>query len=217
MAQRPGPGSSRTAESGAQRHLPLPGISSTASALRTRRNESRAGEHPEEIDDFEVETPGDAALNELPSGIIMPSVKSSRVSQSSSQGMSDPSKSQGGRTKTLKAGAAPLRAPRAPPPKLPGSAVLDKPGLQFKGTPARLPRYSLPVRAEKPVRASKFSGRHVLLPSESQLAPLPAPTTKGKKGMKQKTEGYAKEGGAGNGGEEEEEEDDENQIIESKN
>ena len=208
MAQRPGPGSSRTAESGAQRHLPLPGISSTASALRTRRNESRAGEHPEEMDDFEVETPGDAALNELPSGIIMPSVKSSRVSQSSSQGMTDPSKGQGGRTKTLKAGAAPLRAPRAPPPKLPGSAVIDKPGLQFKGTPARLPRYSLPVRAEKPVRASKFSGRHVLLPSESQLAPLPAPTTKGKKGMKQKTEGYTKEGDAGNGGEEEEEEDD---------
>lgn len=42
-----------------------------------------------------------------------------------------------------------------------------------QGTPARATRYSLPVRAEKPVRTSKMTGKHVVLPSESQLAPLP--------------------------------------------
>lgn len=42
-----------------------------------------------------------------------------------------------------------------------------------QGTPARATRYSLPVRAEKPVRTSKTTGKHVVLPSESQLAPLP--------------------------------------------
>lgn len=42
-----------------------------------------------------------------------------------------------------------------------------------KGTPAKATRYSLPVRGEKPVRTSKISGKHVMLPSESQLAPLP--------------------------------------------
>lgn len=44
---------------------------------------------------------------------------------------------------------------------------------RFKGTPPRAIRYSLPVRAEKPVRTTKMSGKHVVLPSESQLAPLP--------------------------------------------
>lgn len=44
---------------------------------------------------------------------------------------------------------------------------------RFKGTPPRSIRYSLPVRAEKPVRTTKTSGKHVVLPSESQLAPLP--------------------------------------------
>lgn len=42
-----------------------------------------------------------------------------------------------------------------------------------QGTPARTTRYSLPVRADKPVRTSKTTGKHVVLPSESQLAPLP--------------------------------------------
>ncbi|PWN36418.1 DUF155-domain-containing protein [Meira miltonrushii] len=42
-----------------------------------------------------------------------------------------------------------------------------------QGTPARATRYSLPVRADKPVRTSKTTGKHVVLPSESQLAPLP--------------------------------------------
>ena len=125
--------------------------------------------YTDEIDDFEVETPGDAALHELPSGIIMPGVKSARMSQanaSAANAAGEVPKSQPGRVTALKTGA--MWASRAPPPKLPGS----KPGFQFKGTPMRVPRYSLPVRAEKPVRASKVTGRHVLLPSESQLAPM---------------------------------------------
>ncbi|PWN20509.1 DUF155-domain-containing protein [Microstroma glucosiphilum] len=44
---------------------------------------------------------------------------------------------------------------------------------RFKGTPPRAIRYSLPVRTEKPVRTTKISGKHIVLPSESQLAPLP--------------------------------------------
>lgn len=169
MAQRPGPSSGRVGEGGSQRRIPLPGISSTASALRSRRNETRAGPYTDEVDDFEVETPGDAALHELPSGIIMPGVKSARMPQtnaSAANAAGDAPKSQPGRVTALKTGA--MWASRAPPPKLPGS----KPGFQFKGTPVRVPRYSLPVRAEKPVRASKVTGRHVLLPSESQLAPM---------------------------------------------
>ena len=169
MAQRPGPSSGRVGEGGSQRRIPLPGISSTASALRSRRNETRVWPYTDEIDDFEVETPGDAALHELPSGIIMPGVKSARMSQanaSAANAAGEVPKSQPGRVTALKTGA--MWASRAPPPKLPGS----KPGFQFKGTPMRVPRYSLPVRAEKPVRASKVTGRHVLLPSESQLAPM---------------------------------------------
>ncbi|KAK0543424.1 Sad1-interacting factor 3, partial [Tilletia horrida] len=50
-----------------------------------------------------------------------------------------------------------------------GSAAASR----FKGTPPRTTRYSLPVRAEKPVRSSKTTGKHIVLPSESQLAPLP--------------------------------------------
>ncbi|CAD6888741.1 unnamed protein product [Tilletia laevis] len=44
---------------------------------------------------------------------------------------------------------------------------------RFKGTPPRSTRYSLPVRSDKPVRSSKTTGKHIVLPSESQLAPLP--------------------------------------------
>ncbi|KAK0524668.1 Sad1-interacting factor 3 [Tilletia horrida] len=44
---------------------------------------------------------------------------------------------------------------------------------RLKGTPARSTRYSLPVRSDKPVRTSKTTGKHIVLPSESQLAPLP--------------------------------------------
>ncbi|WFD27824.1 Sad1-interacting factor 3 [Malassezia nana] len=170
---------SRTGETGPQRRMPLPGISSTASALRTRRAEARGPSYPAEpsdLDDFEVETPGDAALNELPSGIIMPGIKGSRAPQ-----RQPPSKSGVGggappnRPKPLVAPLGALRSGRNAPPKLPAGAGPSRPSLQLKGTPARVPRYSLPVRAEKPVRTSKVSGRHVMLPSESQLAPLPSP------------------------------------------
>ncbi|KAE8222275.1 hypothetical protein CF319_g4504 [Tilletia indica] len=44
---------------------------------------------------------------------------------------------------------------------------------RFKGTPPRSTKYSLPVRSDKPVRSSKTTGKHIVLPSESQLAPLP--------------------------------------------
>lgn len=170
---------SRTGETGPQRHTPLPGISSTASALRTRRAEARGQSYPADpcdLDDFEVETPGDAALNELPSGIIMPGIKGSRApqrqppSKSGTDGSAPPN-----RPKPLVAPLGALRKGRNAPPKLPAGAGPSRPSLQLKGTPARVPRYSLPVRAEKPVRTSKVSGRHVMLPSESQLAPLPLP------------------------------------------
>lgn len=181
MAQRPGMSTSRTGEAGPQRHTPLPGISSTASALRTRRAETRgpayAAAEPNDLDDFEVETPGDAALNELPSGIIMPGVKGSRAPQRqppSTEGGAPPN-----RPKPLVAPLGALRQLRNAPPKLPAGAGPSRPSLQLKGTPARVPRYSLPVRAEKPVRTSKVSGRHVMLPSESQLAPMPAPEERG--------------------------------------
>lgn len=175
---------SRTGEAGPQRHKPLPGISSTASALRTRRAETRGqsyvAEQHHDLDDFEVETPGDAALNELPSGIIMPGVKGSRAPQRQPPSMG---KAEGGappnRPKPLVAPLGSLRPLRNAPPRLPAPAGPSRPSLQLKGTPARVPRYSLPVRAEKPVRTSKISGRHVLLPSESQLAPLPAQEERG--------------------------------------
>lgn len=211
MAQRPGSGAGRAGEGSSQRRVPLPGISSTASALRSRRNESRAGAYTDEVDDFEVETPGDAALQDLPSGIIMPGVKGSRASQNAAHASGDAGKTQQGRVKSLKTGAGGLRAPRAPPPKLPGSAMLDKPGLQYKGTPARVPRYSLPVRAEKPVRTSKVSGRHVLLPSESQLAPQHPGPQKDKKG-KSATEGDAT-GEADEDDEDDEDEDEEEDDV----
>lgn len=55
--------------------------------------------------------------------------------------------------------------------------VMQRPPSQtpgLKGTPSRSVRYSLPVRkVDKPVRSTKVTGKHVLLPSESQLAPLP--------------------------------------------
>ena len=173
MAQRPtaAAAGTRTSDGGAQRRTPLPGISSTASALRSRRNETRApppAAYSDELD-FEVETPGDAALDELPSGIIMPGKGSGRAPFPKPADEAQ----QASRVKTLKAPPGPRRGARTAAPKLPARPGTGRPlSAQPKGTPARLPRYSLPVRAEKPVRASKLSGRHVLLPSESQLAPL---------------------------------------------
>lgn len=179
MSQRPSASSSRASDAASQRRTPLPGISSTASALRTRRQGTAVRSYTDDMDDFEVETPGDAALNELPSGIIMPGIKGTRVAHPATQ--AGEGEGTQGRTKMLKAPPGPLRPPRAAAPKLPigsgahvrGVGPSSRPHAQLKGTPARVPRYSLPVRAEKPVRTSKVSGRHVLLPSESQLAPLP--------------------------------------------
>ena len=77
---------------------------------------------------------------------------------------------------TLKASLLKGRHPAATQSKPPApSAPKNMAGAakSAKGTPARATRYSLPVRAEKPVRTSKTSGKHVMLPSESQLAPLP--------------------------------------------
>ena len=187
MAQRPSGGANRGAAppSGARHSTPLPGMSDTASMLRTRRASGQRAPQHDEIDDFEVETPGDAALHELPSGIVMPGVKGARSKEQVPAEISGGARA----NKTLKAPTGARAAyPRAAPPKLPSKggaqsaasgplrvAGPSKPpaGPSFKGTPARVPRYSLPVRAEKPVRTSKVSGRHVLLPSESQLAPLP--------------------------------------------
>ncbi|PKI82344.1 Sad1-interacting factor 3 [Malassezia vespertilionis] len=185
MAQRQGSsGANRTpAAPGAQRSkAPLPGMSDTASMLRSRRATGVPGPgYSDEMDEFEVETPGDAALHELPSGIIMPGIKSTRVIPGQAQGDGVEKRT----PKTLKATSG--ARPRAAPPKLPSKGASasvagplrvagpSKPLVpQLKGTPARAPRYSLPVRTEKQVRTSKVSGRHVVLPMESQLAPLPS-------------------------------------------
>ncbi|WFD31127.1 Sad1-interacting factor 3 [Malassezia sp. CBS 17886] len=202
MAHLPGGGAGRTGAGAGTGGVPsptvrhstqLPGISSTAaSMLRTRRAAGMPSAlYTDEQDAFEVETPGDAALNELPAGIIMPRGKSARAKGAKDTGTSDAQTPLSGSppaasrpTKTLKA-PGPARAPfpRAPAPKLPAKPAIGGPALrgiaqgagalQLKGTPARVQRYSLPVRAEKPVRTSKVSGRHVLLPDESQLAPVP--------------------------------------------
>lgn len=126
--------------------------------LRSRRAAS-GRPASSESDTFEVETPGDAALDELNAGIVTQRAKSVRPAHPAVDG-DDPR-----RKTTLK---GPMRAQNRTA-RLSGG---QKASSQFKGTPARVPRYSLPVRADKPVRASKVSGRHVLLPSESQLAPM---------------------------------------------
>ncbi|KOS13797.1 hypothetical protein Malapachy_1738 [Malassezia pachydermatis] len=160
MSQRPSASSSRASDAASQRRTPLPGISSTASALRTRRQGTAVRSYTDDMDDFEVETPGDAALNELPSGIIMPGIKGTRVAHPATQ--AGEGEGTQGRTKMLKAPPGPLRPPRAAAPKLPigsgahvrGVGPSSRPHAQLKGTPARVPRYSLPVRAEKPSRVS---------------------------------------------------------------
>ncbi|KAI3628319.1 hypothetical protein CBS14141_000022 [Malassezia furfur] len=122
MAQRPSGASGNRAANvspaGTRHSTPLPGMSDTASMLRTRRAGGARPSQLEEIDDFEVETPGDAALNELPSGIIMPGVKGSRPKEAEQQ----PTEAPGRGNKTIKAPTT-TRAPfpRAAPPKLPSS------------------------------------------------------------------------------------------------
>ena len=118
MAQRPSGGANRgaTPPSGARHSTPLPGMSDTASMLRTRRASGLRAPQQDEIDDFEVETPGDAALHELPSGIVMPGVKGMRSKEQV------PAEISGGAcaNKTLNAPTGARAAyPRAAPPKLP--------------------------------------------------------------------------------------------------
>ncbi|KAJ1020128.1 hypothetical protein NDA16_004408 [Ustilago loliicola] len=156
---------------------PLPGISATASSLRSRRAGSTSagstGSIPKLNDfddnDFDDETPGDydpgmqpsttsrSGRSNLPANLL----RAALVPGSSSQNQSNKSGSNAGASAPKRTGPA---APLSPPPA---------PSNRFKGTPARTTRYSLPVRAEKPVRTTKTSGKHVVLPSESQLAPLP--------------------------------------------
>lgn len=181
----------------------MPGLSSTASSLRTRAQGqgtksrlSQAGWTAED-DGFE-EGPGDTQrqLEELRGGIVMPGMGNRSVSTGapSTSSTSTPSSS------SSAAGASRDRVPvslksalKKPAPLLRRATAGVTPGAsstgaatapkstsatasqsRFKGTPPRAIRYSLPVRAEKPVRTTKTSGKHVVLPSESQLAPLPA-------------------------------------------
>ncbi|SPO32158.1 related to RMD8 - Cytosolic protein required for sporulation [Ustilago trichophora] len=155
---------------------PLPGISATASSLRSRRAGSTSagsGSSGAKLDlddhDFDDETPGDfdpgmqPSTNNRSNRANLPAnlLRAALVPGSSSQNQA----SKAGNNPVT---SAPKRtgpsAPLSPPPTT---------SNRFKGTPARTTRYSLPVRAEKPVRTTKTSGKHVVLPSESQLAPLP--------------------------------------------
>ncbi|PWZ01646.1 DUF155-domain-containing protein [Testicularia cyperi] len=170
---------------------PLPGISATASSLRSRRagstsqgssghanignaagsaSNTRNGADTDD-NDFDDETPGDfdpgmkpttsrTARSNIPASLLRAALVPGNVASSN---ISQDSQS---RSAANQAGFASKKpsAPLSPPPV---------PSNRFKGTPARATRYSLPVRAEKPVRTTKTSGKHVVLPSESQLAPLP--------------------------------------------
>ncbi|EST05771.1 Protein of unknown function DUF155 [Kalmanozyma brasiliensis GHG001] len=158
---------------------PLPGISATASSLRSRRAGSTSTGstsssskqqqlHDIADNDFDDETPGDYDPGTQPS----PNSRANRAKSPANLLRSAlvPGSSQ-------KTAAKPPAISTASAPKKTGlTAPLSPPATtsnRFKGTPARATRYSLPVRTEKPVRTTKTSGKHVVLPSESQLAPLP--------------------------------------------
>ncbi|CEH18233.1 Uncharacterized conserved protein [Ceraceosorus bombacis] len=117
-------------------------------------------------------------LADLRAGIIMPGMGSRVPGTTGTTGGSSgaPQRGREGFTGSSSASvpSGPAAALRARLPATLSAAIKGKPPQQrFKGTPARSIRYSLPVRSDKPVRTSKTSGKHVLLPSESQLAPLP--------------------------------------------
>ncbi|SAM63818.1 related to RMD8-Cytosolic protein required for sporulation [Ustilago bromivora] len=151
---------------------PLPGISATASSLRSRRARSTSADSTgsiPELSGIDDEAPGDydpgmqpsntsrSARSNLPANLL----RAALVPAGSSQNQSNkPGSNASAQAPKRIAPAAPLSPPPAP-------------SNRFKGTPARASRYSFPVRAEKPVRTTKTSGKHVVLPSESQLAPLP--------------------------------------------
>ncbi|KAJ9478676.1 Sporulation protein RMD8 [Pseudozyma hubeiensis] len=153
---------------------PLPGISATASSLRSRRagststGSSSSSSKQQHIDDndFDDETPGD----------YDPGTKPSTANRSKSPGnllraALVPGSSQNTAPKT--SSSTPASAPKKPTAPSAPLSPPPVPSNRYKGTPARATRYSLPVRTEKPVRTTKTSGKHVMLPSESQLAPLP--------------------------------------------
>ncbi|SNX83627.1 related to RMD8 - Cytosolic protein required for sporulation [Melanopsichium pennsylvanicum] len=157
---------------------PLPGISATASSLRSRRAgsasagsaASKSNQHLNYIDDndFDDETPGDfdpgmqpSSTNRSGRGNLPANLLRAALVPGSSQNQPPKAVSNPPINAPRKQGST---TPLSPPPV---------PSNRFKGTPARTTRYSLPVRAEKPVRTTKTSGKHVVLPSESQLAPLP--------------------------------------------
>jgi uncharacterized Rmd1/YagE family protein len=173
---------------------PLPGLNTTASSIRNRlpSRSSLSKVHSSQLDEDDDDEDEIARirlsmdpqqLEELKKGIIMPGMTAtnSNLQKTTDSTPKQPSNQTSvdatPRTRlpaTLKASVlkgrhqAALQTTATNPTSGPkGRANLAK------GTPARATRYSLPVRGEKPVRTSKTSGKHVMLPSESQLAPLP--------------------------------------------
>ncbi|SJX65991.1 related to RMD8-Cytosolic protein required for sporulation [Sporisorium reilianum f. sp. reilianum] len=156
---------------------PLPGISATASSLRSRRagststasTSSSSKQQPAQLNDIEDHDFDDEAPGDYDPG-VQPSTNNRSNRANLLRAALTPGSSQN--TAGKAASTSPAAAPKKPAP----AAPLSPPPItsnRFKGTPARATRYSLPVRAEKPVRTTKTSGKHVVLPSESQLAPLP--------------------------------------------
>lgn len=171
---------------------PLPGLNTTASSIRnrlpSRSSLSKVSQVNDDGDDEEEVARMDPSmdpqqLEELRKGIIMPGMAATSSTM------------QKAAESTNRQPTNPLSVDATPRSRLPATlkasilkgrhqAALQTPASNVtnasksranlaKGTPARATRYSLPVRGEKPVRTSKTSGKHVMLPSESQLAPLP--------------------------------------------
>lgn len=170
----------------------MPGLSSTASSIRAKAKGSRLsqpGWTPQDDDDDDGfdEGPGDTQrqLDELKTGILMPgmgarSMTAPTLQQSTSASQRVPIALKSAlkkpapllRRATGAASSTGAAAPSAASQQA-RTSTQPAPSNRFKGTPPRAIRYSLPVRTEKPVRTTKVSGKHVVLPSESQLAPLP--------------------------------------------
>lgn len=175
-------------------NAPLPGLHTTASSIRNRlpSRSSLSKVHSSQLHEDDGDEDDTARmrlsmdpqqLEELKKGIIMPGMAAtSSNSQKTADSMTKQPSIQTSvdatpRTRlpaTLKASILKGRhqATLQTPATNPVSVSKGRANLA-KGTPARATRYSLPVRGEKPVRTSKTSGKHVMLPSESQLAPLP--------------------------------------------
>ncbi len=104
---------------------------------------------------------------------VGPGSSSSSIATSARTAKGGPSKLVGAGSAGVPVLKAPTKAGQSAGRSSGGSNALGAAVSAFKGTPARTVRYSLPVRVDKPVRSSKVTGKHVVLPSESQLAPLP--------------------------------------------